>query len=246
MTLIDHHTKAIRIKLFAKLLLTALGIIGVTSIAQGQISKAVIQEVIDGDQVYIQTKQAKVKDQANFGEVISTKESRAAILFNNGAQGRLGDNAQVTVGQCVDIEKGELLISGPVNGCIDGLTVEVKGTLYLLKKKDNDTGTIQVLEGTIQVKNQNKPGQLEVKAGQQCEILRGVYGPAIPMSQEEIVTILKGKLFKDFQIPVTTDDALNKVCSKLLPGLSCSSSGLPSYPLPLPSIPVPLPFTLPY
>ena len=74
--------------------------------SQAQISQAVVQEIIDGPQVYIEEIQAKVDDQAEFGQVIVTKKARAGILFNNGASGRLSENASVIVGQCVELERG--------------------------------------------------------------------------------------------------------------------------------------------
>jgi hypothetical protein len=213
--------------------------------SKSQISNAVIQEILDGDQVFIDKKQARVKDEAKFGEVILTQDSRAGIQFNNGASGRLGDNSKVTVGQCVEVEKGELLVSGPVNGCMSGINVAVKGTLYLLKRAEDNSSLVKVLEGTVQVTNSKEPGKLvEVKSGEKCKYLAGVLSPALPMSQDEIIDTLKGKLFSGFQIPVTAEGALDRVCEKLLPGSNCSTNGLPSYPVPIPSIPVP--FKLPF
>ncbi|MGL5035288.1 MAG: hypothetical protein ACRC6M_15990 [Microcystaceae cyanobacterium] len=236
--------KNIRFLLTSSLVLTFTASVFPWSV-KAQISQAVIQEIIDGDQVFIQQKQAKVEDTAQFGQIVLTKDSRAGILFNNGALGRLGNNAKVTVGQCVEVEKGELLISGPVNGCMAGLTVAVKGTLYLLKKTDENSGTVQVLEGTVQVTNQDKPGEVvEVTSGQEVAIFQGILGQAIPMTPEAIAAILSGQLFSGFQIPVTPDGALQTLCSQLLPGLSCSTTGLPSYPIPTP--PIPLPFSLPF
>ncbi len=102
--------------------------------SQAQITQAVIQEILDGNQVYIQKNQARVRDNANFGQVVLTKKSRTGLAFNNGAAGRLGTHATVTVGQCVELEAGQLLVSGPVNGCVGGMTATVQGTLYVLEK----------------------------------------------------------------------------------------------------------------
>ena len=101
--------------------------------SQAQITQAVVQEILDGNQVYIQNTQARIKDSANFGQVVLTKDSRAGLAFNNGAAGRLGNHASVTVGQCVELKSGELVVSGPVNGCVLGFTVSVQGTLYVLQ-----------------------------------------------------------------------------------------------------------------
>ncbi len=220
--------------------------ITIPQVAQGQISQATIKEILDGNEVFVQEKIANLDDTANFGEVILTKQSRAGLIFNNGAKGRLGEQAKVTVGQCVEVEQGEILVSGSVTGCMAGLTVSVKGTLYVLKKTEQDSGTVEVLEGTVQVQNNQQPGEtIEIKAGEKIELLQGILGQVIPLSPEEIVAILNGQLFTGFTIPVTPEGALQEICSRLLPGLSCSTTGLPSYPIPTPPIPIPLP-SLPF
>ncbi len=210
--------------------------------SQAQISQAVVQEIIDGPQVYIEEIQAKVDDQAEFGQVIATKKARAGILFNNGAAGRLSENASVIVGQCVELERGQLLASGPVNGCMAGVSVAVTGTVYVMERNEGQSGEIKVLEGAVLVSNPQSPGQTtRVKAGEKLSVLEGILGSVIPMTPEELVSLLSGSLFNGFSIPITPDGALQSMCSNLLPGLSCSTGGV-SYSPPIPSLPVPIPF----
>jgi hypothetical protein len=209
--------------------------------AQAQITQAIVQEIIDGDQVYIQETPAKIDDKADFGQAITTQESRTSLLFNNGAAGRLGRDSSVLVGQCVEVDKGELLISGPVNGCVAGLSVAVKGTLYVLQKDEEQNGTVKVIEGTVLVTSPDKPEEpVAVNAGEKISIIQGILSGIIPMSQDEIMSLLQGQLFSGFQIPITPEGALQAVCSRILPGLSCSTTGVPSYPIP--NLPVSVPF----
>ncbi|QUS61915.1 hypothetical protein IQE94_07635 [Synechocystis sp. PCC 7339] len=209
--------------------------------SQAQISQAVVQEIIDGPQVYIEEIQAKVDDQAEFGQVIVTKKSRAGILFNNGAAGRLSENASVIVGQCVELERGQLLASGPVNGCMVGVSVAVTGTVYVMERNEGQSGEIKVLEGAVLVSDPENPGQTtQVKAGEKVSVLEGIIGSVIPMTPEELVALLSGSLFNGFSIPITPDGALQGMCSNLLPGLSCSTNGA-SYSPPIPSLPVSVP-----
>lgn len=215
---------------------------GIHKPAVAQINLAVIQEILDGNQVFIEKNQAKVQDQANFGQIILTKDSRAGILFNNGAAGRLGNNASVAVGQCVEVQQGTILVSGPINGCMAGITVAVQGTIYVLEKTDENAGNVKVIEGAVQVAPQDGSSPpVTVKEGEKIDVLQGILGQIIPMTPEELVSLLNGQLFTGFQIPVTAEGALQSACSRLLPGLSCSTTGLPSYPIPTPPIPVPLP-----
>jgi hypothetical protein len=106
-------------------LILSLGLFQLPTLAQ--IDLAIIQEIIDGDQVFIQENQAKVEDKAEFGQVVVTKDSRAGVIFNNGASGRMDTNSQITVGQCVEIQQGKILVSGPINGCIAGFTCSQNG-----------------------------------------------------------------------------------------------------------------------
>ncbi len=210
--------------------------------AIAQIDQAIIQEILDGDQVFIEKAIAKVEDKAQFGQVVLTKDSRASILFNNGAAGRLGINSSVTVGQCVEVQEGVILVSGQVNGCMAGVTIAVQGTIYLLETTDGKSGNVKVIEGSVKVVSKEGSGEsVTIKEGEKIDVLQGILGQIIPMSPEEIISILNGQLFSGFQIPITMDGALQSACSRLLPGLSCSTTGLPSYPLPIPSVPFSIP-----
>lgn len=221
-------------------LFLSLGLFQQSTVAQ--VNLAIIQEILDGDQVFIQDHQAKVEDQAEFGQIVLTKASRAGVLFNNGAAGRMDSNSVVTVGQCVEIKQGMILVSGPVNGCIAGFTVGVEGTIYILETTDGNTGNIKVLEGTVQVSSNTGTGEpVEVNEGEKVSVLQGILSDVIPMTPEEIVSILSGRLFSEFTIPITPEGALYSVCSRLLPGFSCSTSGIPTPSIPTPPIPVPIP-----
>lgn len=207
-----------------------------------QVNLAIIQEILDGDQVFIQDNQAKVEDKADFGQIVLTKVSRAGVLFNNGAAGRMDSNSVVTVGQCVEIKQGKILVSGPVNGCIAGFTVGVKGTIYVLETMDGNTGDIKVLEGTVEVSSSTGSGEpVQVKEGEKVSVLQGILSEVIPMTPEEIASILSGRLFSGFTIPVTPEGALYSLCSRLLPGFSCSTTGIPTPSIPTPPVPVPIP-----
>ncbi|MEB3310123.1 MAG: hypothetical protein VKJ02_07795 [Snowella sp.] len=243
-----HFLKSYRrrtLKLAINLTLGLILVLGFSSIHQpvvAQINLAVIQEILDGNQVFIEKNQAKVQDKANFGQIILTKDSRAGILFNNGAAGRLGSNASVAVGQCVEVQQGTILVSGPINGCMAGISVAVQGTIYVLEKTEENSGNIKVIEGEVQVTPQDGSSPpVTVKEGEKVDVLQGILGQIVPMSPEELVALLNGQLFTGFQIPVTAEGALQSACSRLLPGLSCSTTGLPSYPIPTPPIPIPLP-----
>lgn len=120
--------------------------------AQAGANLAIISEILDGNQVFIQNRQAKVNDQASRGQKVLTRDARAAILFNNGAIGRLGKNSVLTVGdRCAQIRRGQILVSGPASSCSSSVVAGVRGTTYLLEVDDHDQTIVKVLEGEVTV-----------------------------------------------------------------------------------------------
>ena len=79
---------------------------------------ATVQEILDGNQLYIDQKQAKVNARASAPQLVSTKDSRGQLLFSGGAAGRLNRFSLLKLGSsCFLMEKGQILVSGKQNGC---------------------------------------------------------------------------------------------------------------------------------
>ncbi len=130
--------------------------------ARAAISNAVVQEIIDGDAVFIEDEQAELNAIANFRQQISTEAARAGLLFSNGAAGRLAPNSAVTVGQCIELQQGSILAVGPANGCASGFEVGVEGTVYVLEVDAGGTAQVKVLEGSVIVRTeQAQPDEAE-------------------------------------------------------------------------------------
>jgi hypothetical protein len=213
------------------------GLLNVPALAQ--IDLAIVQEILDGEEVFIEEQQAQVQDQADLGQLIRTQESRASIEFNNGAAGRIGTNSQVTVGQCVDIQQGQVVVSGPANGCIGGFSVGVKGTLYIMETDEDGTGNIKVLEGEVEVTSQETGAvPIILREGQKIGVLPGFLGEIQEITPEELALILTGELFSGFNIPITPEGALQSICQRIVPsGFSCGANGVPTPNVPSPPVP---------
>lgn len=224
-----------------------LGLLPQSTLAQ--INQATVIEIIDGEEVYIEQEPAQVEDQANLGQFVATKESRAGLEFNNGAAGRIGINSQVIVGQCVEVEQGQILVSGPANGCIAGFSVGVQGTLYILETNADGTGNVKVLEGAVQITPEEEGAEPVILIeGQKIAILPGILGEIEQITSEEFAAIVAGPLFSGFNIPITPAGLLQSTCSRLFPvGFSCSSNGVPTPVVPTPGVPrPPVPGGLPF
>jgi hypothetical protein len=199
--------------------------------SQGQISQAMIEEIIDGHEVYIEQQPAKVEDRANFGQQIATKAALAGLMFNNGASGRLGHHASLIVGQCIEVSQGEVLVSGPVNGCVAGLTVIVQGTIYTMEKATDGSGFVKVLEGAVEVAEPGQPSQRRrVRDGEFIRVRKGLLSPIERLSEAELLKLLNGPLFSRFQRPLVSRQVLQGMCQRLLPNFECSPEGKPLQP----------------
>ncbi|MEE3717940.1 hypothetical protein V2H45_14465 [Tumidithrix elongata RA019] len=126
------------------------------SVVAQDVNQARVKEVIDGNQVYIQERQANVNDVAQYNESVRTGNAKAELGFNTGAVFRLSQNSALTVGQCLRLDSGVLLVNGPVNACTSSITAGVQGTTYVIEVDDKGNQKVTVLEGEVVVKKTKK------------------------------------------------------------------------------------------
>ncbi|OIP76544.1 MAG: hypothetical protein AUK48_05710 [Oscillatoriales cyanobacterium CG2_30_44_21] len=122
-----------------------------------QSTQATVQEIIDGNQVFIQNKQAALNDIAKQRQQVRTGQSRTSLLFNTGAVARLSANSVLNIGQCARLKRGTILINGAVNACSASITTGVRGTTYLLEVDESGNQQVKVLEGEVVVKRNAIP-----------------------------------------------------------------------------------------
>ncbi|MBD2317945.1 FecR family protein [Phormidium tenue] len=122
-----------------------------------QSTQATVQEILDGNQVFIQNKRASLNDVAKQKQQVRTGNSRTALLFNTGAVARLSANSVLSIGQCARLRKGTILINGAVNACSSSITTGVRGTTYLLEVDESGNQQVTVLEGEVVVKRNAIP-----------------------------------------------------------------------------------------
>ncbi len=227
--------------------------------ATAAVNQATVMEILDGNQVYIQDRPAKKQDIARRQQQIRTGASRTELRFDNGAVGRLGKNSQLIVGsQCFQVQRGQILVNGAVDGCTKSRRLSVRGTTYLVDVDEEEQTQITVLEGEVAVTPvttteidadvdstprpqpmpESSADEVVITAGQRIAITpQGVLGQVIPLSRQEFERLLLGELFNGFsqQIP-----GINKVRSAfqgLYPGVP-----FPTPRIPRPSLPIRLPF----
>jgi hypothetical protein len=77
---------------------------------------AVVQEILDGQQLCIDRQQAREQDKARAPEPLSTADSPSQIGFHSGAAGRMNWSSQMKLGQgCFLPEKG---LTAPISKVI--------------------------------------------------------------------------------------------------------------------------------
>lgn len=139
------------VPIFICVLVLVIGFQRSPATAQASVNRAEITQILDSSDVFIQNKQAKVKDSAQKGQRVRTADARAQLLFNTGAVGRLAHNSVLTVGQCARLKQGTLLINGAMNGCTSSVVAGVRGTTYLLEVDEAGEAQVKVLEGEVTV-----------------------------------------------------------------------------------------------
>ncbi|MFN6133315.1 MAG: iron dicitrate transport regulator FecR [Synechococcaceae cyanobacterium] len=205
---------------------------------------AIVQEILDGNQLFIDRKQAREQDKARAPEQLSTGDSRGQIGFQGGAVGRMNRFSQMKLGQsCFLLEKGQILVSGRQAGCTRSARLSPRGTNYVLEVQDNGEADIAVLEGTVEVEpaqDGTPTGQpaTTVSSGQRLRLsAQGIVLAILGLSPGDYNTILGGPLFQGFRLPLPAYGSLESYIRSQVPGVNLPSvPSVPSAPS-LPSIP---------
>lgn len=214
--------------------------------AQAQINQATVTEVLDGNQVFIQGRQARVNSTAGSGQQVSTGSSRAGLRFNNGAAGRLRPNTSLVIGQCIQIQQGGIVASGPTNACAGSVRAATRGTTFLMEVDEDGNFGCKVLEGSVAMTSidpqypdqSSHESELILEEGKKVSISKeGEIGQPEAITLEEIQSILTGGLFAGFTDQLPGGGNLQRALQELFPGIPLPNLGLPN--LGIPSLPIP-------
>ncbi|MCW6036272.1 hypothetical protein K4A83_08300 [Spirulina subsalsa FACHB-351] len=219
-----------RYSLLGLILVLILSLLPLTTFSQ-PITQATIAEILDSDQVFIQNQKVSLNSIAEQGQQIRTEQARAGLKFINNAVIRIGNNSSFIVGShCIQLERGQLLISGNQRGCIGSIVAVTRGTIYVLEiDEETGEGTIQVLEGAVEVSDPEDP-EIEpktIEAGYKIQVLpSGLLGIIEQLTTGDLTRLLQGQLFQGFRIPIPN---LNNI---IKPPSVPRSPRLPRFPFP--------------
>jgi hypothetical protein len=200
---------------------------------------ATVQEILDGREFYIDSREARVKQRATAPQEISTRNSRGQVLFNTGAAGRVSRFSQFQLGSgCFVLRSGQILISGPQSGCTRSARMSVRGTNYVLAVDEAGAAELAVLEGAVEVEalEDGAPTTApptRVEAGQKVTLSpAGVVLSLLGLTAADYNAILSGPLFQDFQTSLPGIGSLESHIRSKVPGVT-----LPTPPAAVPSLP---------
>jgi hypothetical protein len=192
---------------------------------------ATVQEILDGRELYIDQRQARVRQQAVAPQEISTGRSRGQLLFSSGAAGRLTSLSLLRLGSgCFQLERGRILVSGPQSGCTRSARLSVRGTNYVLEVEGDGAAEIAVLEGSVEVEplvDGEPSGEppTTVEAGQRLTLSpEGVALTLLQLSAGDYRRILSGPLFQGFSTPLPGIGSLESYLRRSLPGVTLPPS----------------------
>jgi len=200
---------------------------------------AVVVEILDGDQVFVDGRKARLRERASAPDAVSTGESRGALSFSSGAMGRINRFSRLRLGQsCYLLETGVVLVSGRAAGCTRSARLSVRGTNYLLEVDPQGEAQLSVLEGSVEVEPlrdgvpTGAAGQT-VQAGQRLRLsAEGLILSLLSLSSGDYDAILRGPLFEGFRLPLPNLGGLESYLRRYHPGVS-----LPSLPAAVPGLP---------
>jgi len=188
--------------------------------------RATVQQILDGPETFIDQRQAKVKDVATDPQQVSTRNSRAQLLFGSGAAGRLSRHSRLSLGQaCILLEQGQMLVSGRQGACTRSVRLSVRGTNFILETFDNGDAAVTSLQGVVEVetlRNGEPTGTpQQVSSGQRLRLLLGPgLSTVIALTPSDYRSILEGPLFRGFDQRLPDQGALEDYLAANVPGVT--------------------------
>jgi hypothetical protein len=192
--------------------LCVLGLMGITisigfpRAAIAQVTQATIIEILDGDQVFINSQKARRNAVGRFNQTVGTRSARTGIRFDTPGGARLDRNSSMIVGKCVRLERGRAVVSGKMgrNGCVGNVEIRPRGTVYVMEMGDDGQGRVTVLEGAVEVFNPENPNGVAIglSTGESVSIATDGQISSIQKSSDSQLQSISAALFEGFQQPL--------------------------------------------
>jgi hypothetical protein len=217
------------------LLAPALAVLAAAPLQAASPASAVVQEILDGDELFIEGRQAHLKDRARAPEQVRTGDSRGQLGFDTGAAGRLNRFSRIRLGStCFLLRSGQILVSGRQSGCVRSARLSVRGTNYVIGLTSAaEAAEVIVLEGELEVQrlvdgvpSGDSPTRLR-EASRARLSADGRVLAVERLSRAAVQTLLEGPLFRGFRSRLPDGEALQRSLRRNWPGLSLAAAAAP-------------------
>jgi hypothetical protein len=180
--------------------------IGFPRAAIAQVTEATIVEILDSDQVFINSQKARRNAVGRFNQTVGTRSARTGVRFDTPGGARLDRNSSMIVGKCVRLERGRAVVSGKMgrNGCVGNVEIRPRGTVYVMEMGDDGQGRVTVLEGAVEVFNPENPNGVAIglSAGEAVNIATSGQISPVQKSSDSQLQSISAALFEGFQQPL--------------------------------------------
>lgn len=190
-----------------------------------------VQAILDGPELWIDRRRARVQDKARAPEQLRTGASRAQLGLPTAAAIRMNRSSQLRLGsRCFLMERGQILMSGPVTLCTRSVRLSVRGT-HVLVERDARGGTIiSVLEGQAELASLSAPATTPTLLRQGSRLQLDPDGRVLAvtsLSEADYRAFVEGPLMDGFNTPLPQQPLLEQVLGAVAPGLSLACAARP-------------------
>ena len=201
--------------------------------ASAPVDQVTVQAILDGPDLWIDRRRARVKERAQAPEQLRTGASRAQLGLRPAAAIRMNRASQLRLGsRCFLMERGQILTSGPVTLCTRSVRLSVRGTHVLVELDASGGATISVLEGQAELEALSTPGVMPLQLRQGSRLRLDAEGRVLSttsLNAADYRAVLDGPLVDGFSTPLPQQSLLQQALSQVAPGLSlaCAAQPLP-------------------
>ncbi len=217
------------------LLAAALAAMAAVPLRAAVPASAVVQEILDGEELYIEGRRAHLKERARAPEQVRTGDSRGQLGFDSGAAGRLNRFSRIRLGStCFLLRSGQILVSGPQSGCVRSARLSVRGTNYVVDLAGADRPVeVIVLEGELEVQRLVDGVPVDgppIRLPEASRARLSAGGRVLTverLAMAEAAALLEGPLFRGFTTPLPAGMALGRSIRRNWPGLALAAAASP-------------------
>jgi len=194
--------------------------------------RVTVQAILDGPDLWIDQRRARVRDDAQAPQLLRTGASRAQLALRTSAAAlRMNRSAQLRLGsRCFLIERGAFLISGPVSLCTRSMRLSVRGTHVLVDLDALGVATISVLEGQVELASADAAAAPTTTLNQGTRLQLAPDGRVLirtALSAADYRAVVDGPLMDGFSTPLPQQPLLQRALGALAPGLSLTCAAQP-------------------